>query len=1215
VWPKRREAARCRQRQPHVFLILFSVWKPIKKENSRVSSTEIKTSEISLFPFSFRDSTMSSSSSSLSEKKKPPPVVDSDAAVPTASVPASAPSEPKPTESVPASAPSEPTKKKRVRQARQAQAVPGYGDVKVTELKPDRTEVFKLGWQARRVLHAAAAEPQSAEPSTPHAPIELRRDGNLDDSVIASLQRVAAQRPVAIEGLNNFHEAVEVLVGELLDGKMGGDDKVALLRDRLDKLHKASPKSAGSARAGAAAKATGAMCTYRDLRWRCRKPAARRRTRRSGPSCSTSSNRPSSTPPAASTTAARAANSRRNIAPSRVRPCSAPSACCCARWRVPLCRQRAAQCSSMLSSASFARDKTLAELQRFLIGEETTLTVADGHLVVPPADAKRTSYKAFAKCDARVVLHASAMLRECTKFEFARDAAEIELLQALGRLSGQDVVDRHYSKLKHSSLLLTVETLRRLARRPSFRALLDAAALRRLDQCDALVTLLPRFKEDAMLMLSPSSMVCVNRKCSPLALAVAVAPTIEAKHLLGATGVVLIGADSVHVLQNRAARDEARAKCRIEPLAQLPPRRARIVAQRSSPGLHRRRARAKCRGRHGGLGSATWARLSNGQLVDVPEKRKDLLGAKVLKKLTVKTAELINKLKMSGTNSTAAFTFSTRRGRRARVCRRRSRRSCADTSASAASDVVRNKLGDKWATGDVAFVDLGKAGNIYGVIHRAQLRREFVVDITKHTKRKLYDSANIRSFEETATRPGWVRRNRRHAVDVGIARMFKKSDPLIVFLNSDYTKGFTPVLRQLLRLGAFVVLVDEFRTSKHCHGCARELDTTKERCDKAVCPTCARGEEAHKRFGKLKLDQARRAVRELGQKKEAPVVVEVRADAQKLYEQNTSQAKAKAGAKAKVARGLTKQCTIELLCKLSGSVEGGKTRVLQGNNGGRLVHSIGTQISPPRAPNVLKNALSFQRVVALEQLSTANLRRRLWRALARAPCSDCQPHQRRCESCRRKAALNKAKKCCLCRAEISDEALLVSEEKTSWRIKRCPTEGCASGGRVHRDDNGARNCAKIVLFMFSNPAAGPLARPYPLWECDLERQHCADGKPMPWDKSWFGGRDDDRHDSSDDGESAPREHDDESADTGVTRHTAAPRQQHVGDEASGGDDESSDGSTAATLALSRRADRREAPVWQRCARSPQHADAPTTTTTTTTRARARASSSSARPPA
>jgi hypothetical protein len=183
---------RCRQRQPHVFLILFSVWKPIKKENSRVSSTEIKTSEISLFPFSFRDSTMSSSSSSLSEKKKPPPVVDSDAAVPTASVPASAPSEPKPTESVPASAPSEPTKKKRVRRARQAQAVPGYGDVKVTELKPDRTEVFKLGWQARRVLHAAAAEPQSAEPSTPHAPIELRRDGSLDDSVIASLQRVAA---------------------------------------------------------------------------------------------------------------------------------------------------------------------------------------------------------------------------------------------------------------------------------------------------------------------------------------------------------------------------------------------------------------------------------------------------------------------------------------------------------------------------------------------------------------------------------------------------------------------------------------------------------------------------------------------------------------------------------------------------------------------------------------------------------------------------------------------------------------------------------------------------------------------------------------------------------------------------------------------------------------------------------------------------------------
>jgi hypothetical protein len=65
---------------------------------------------------------MSSSSSSLSERKKPPPVVDSDAAVPT--------------QSVPASAASEANKTKCVRKAR-AQAMPGYG-VKVTDLKPDR---------------------------------------------------------------------------------------------------------------------------------------------------------------------------------------------------------------------------------------------------------------------------------------------------------------------------------------------------------------------------------------------------------------------------------------------------------------------------------------------------------------------------------------------------------------------------------------------------------------------------------------------------------------------------------------------------------------------------------------------------------------------------------------------------------------------------------------------------------------------------------------------------------------------------------------------------------------------------------------------------------------------------------------------------------------------------------------------------------------------
>jgi hypothetical protein len=118
---------------PRVWLILFGVWKPIKRENSEFllpvhRTRRRKNNFFSLFSISFRHTTMSSSSSSLSEKKKPPPVVDSDAAAPTQSAPASIDPTTKP-------------KKKRVLKPRAAQDVPRYGAVPVTDKKPDCTEV------------------------------------------------------------------------------------------------------------------------------------------------------------------------------------------------------------------------------------------------------------------------------------------------------------------------------------------------------------------------------------------------------------------------------------------------------------------------------------------------------------------------------------------------------------------------------------------------------------------------------------------------------------------------------------------------------------------------------------------------------------------------------------------------------------------------------------------------------------------------------------------------------------------------------------------------------------------------------------------------------------------------------------------------------------------------------------------------------------------
>ena len=64
---------------------------------------------------------------------------------------------------------------------------------------------------------AVAATPAGVFKKSAHAAIDLKHDGSLDLNVVASLQRVAQQIPMAAEGLNNFHEAIEVLVGEFLD--------------------------------------------------------------------------------------------------------------------------------------------------------------------------------------------------------------------------------------------------------------------------------------------------------------------------------------------------------------------------------------------------------------------------------------------------------------------------------------------------------------------------------------------------------------------------------------------------------------------------------------------------------------------------------------------------------------------------------------------------------------------------------------------------------------------------------------------------------------------------------------------------------------------------------------------------------------------------------------------------------------------------------------
>ena len=69
-------------------------------------------------------------------------------------------------------------------------------------------------------------------------------------------------------------------------------------------------------------------------------------------------------------------------------------------------------------------------------------------------------------------------------------------------------------------------------------------------------------------------------------------------------------------------------------------------------------------------------------------------------------------------------------------------------------------------------------------------------------------SINISFDKQLQTR----RINLRNSDAELIARSVKREAPLVVAVGADFVTGFTPVLRWLVKLGAYVVLVGEFRT-------------------------------------------------------------------------------------------------------------------------------------------------------------------------------------------------------------------------------------------------------------------------------------------------------------------------------------------------------------------------------------------------------------------
>ena len=220
----------------------------------------------------------------------------------------------------------------------------------------------------------------------------------------------------------------------------------------------------------------------------------------------------------------------------------------------------------------------------------------------------RTSWKALAQVDLDLLRQKLTFLHRLFAFDFV-GAEERELFTKLIRSNCTTVIDSEFRNLRHSTLMLSVQSMMDTANLPEFLDGLGARAISILNSIPK--TLLPEYSASAPLLVTKPVMAEVHRMYEPLDLAVSMARPSSPKHFHGITGSVRVGKFRVLILINRADRNAARGRPKLP---------------KTKPGKGRKR-----------LGWSDWLRV-NGRVVPVSEKAGELLGRKVLRK--VKAEEL-----------------------------------------------------------------------------------------------------------------------------------------------------------------------------------------------------------------------------------------------------------------------------------------------------------------------------------------------------------------------------------------------------------------------------------------------------------------------------------------------------------------------------------------------------------------------------------------------
>jgi hypothetical protein len=798
----------------------------------------------------------------------------------------------------------------------------------------------------------------------------------------------------------------------------------------------------------------------------------------------------------------------------------------------------------------FSSDVVLSELQKFMLsgvqGAETTLTTheVDGELRlhVPPEHTKRHSYKALAKLDMRRFWRMLAALLPVLKLPFAADAERPRIRALLNREGSSDILDKSFAGVRHSTLLLLLRRLQLVLQEEDFLVeLRTARELASVHAVRASKMLVPRITPGAAITLTPTAMTCVHKTMSPLDFAAEVA-ALRAAALHGTTGTIVLTMFSVVVLYNRAER---RAQ-RLEAAAAAPPAAA---AAAPPPPTRRVGVRFAARRRHG---AARFVDVDGGF---VAYEAHELIGDEAVEKVKMSTKDFAKAVRSAhGVNTTGKVVKLTATRGAGRAKKDLKRATLAETA-----QVVRQRTGI--AELDVGGADLGK-GNTFAKVVRTEtvngLVRDvvFTYDLSKGRCKKMGDTVyehNVAPAAAAAAPPDAAvapapadvaaaappppppapppapaptdddedshaklrKRGRRNAIHEGIARAFKKMRPLVFFVNADYLHGFAPVLRQLLRLGAFVVLVDEFRTSEYCAGCSGQLQRCRADVDRMVCRECAEadaGRKGSRRFSKDAMASARRAPPRAAEHAAVHAAEHEHADAESVDDAGGAVPRTRAQVVDAVRtefNGLAaprRADIVRLLCQLRGSEPDEGVRVLSGLSGAGVVHALATQVpcvpahaSPELEIDVVGATFAYQRYLLLRDLSTANLRRRLLRELARARCAECAPgaDAPKCGACAWKRLKNRLPRCAVCRRDADDGCCVVKESVGVWRYKAC---GKCPKGRVHRDANAVDNLFLIVFNLFDDVVRG--GRPYPLWCCTVEAADRLDGVVFAWNPAW-----------------------------------------------------------------------------------------------------------------